>query len=256
MMISYNWLGRCPLQSDDGYCALHRECGEGAIPTICRRFPRCIRIAPIHEGCTSTSCERTLELLLASDAPFALREVELELSEDTFDEHPAAHVPPEEYREIRARVFALLADRSKSLDARLGDIAAMLGTTLPTLTDADTEALYARFSRTSTALQELELEFSDARFDLAAVPEMEVYLEKILTNHLFYKGFPHSFADSTPRDEMAAAAAALALTRYTASRYLGGSGWDMERFIDCTAKLFRMIEHSRFDESAAKLVKS
>ena len=255
MMISYNWLGRCPLQRDDGFCALHRECGEGAIPAICRRYPRSIRVAPIHEVCTSTSCERTLELLFASDAPMSFRDVPLELIDEEFDENPAAHVPAEAYRAVRAKTFALLSDRTQSLDERLAAIAAMLGTTLPALTDADTAALFARFARTSSALQELESAFTDARFDLASVPEMDIYLEKILANHLFYKGFPHSFVDSKPRDEMAAAAAALALTRYAASRYLGKSGWNFERFIDCTARLYRMIEHSRFDETAARLVK-
>ena len=255
MMISHNWLGLCPLQRDDGYCALHRECGEGAIPTICRRYPRCIRIAPIHECCTSGSCECTLELLFASDAPFGFRDVELEFIDEEFDAHPAARIPAEEYREIRAKTFELLADRSRTLEARLAAIAELLGTTLPEVNDAAAEALFARFARTSSALQELETEFTDARFDPASVPEMDVYLEKLLANHIFYKGFPHSFADSKPRDEMAALSAALALTRYTASRYLGESGWSLERFVDCTAKLFRMIEHSRFDESAARLVK-
>lgn len=35
-----NWEGHCPLQRADGLCALQAECGEDAISSTCRYYPR------------------------------------------------------------------------------------------------------------------------------------------------------------------------------------------------------------------------
>ncbi len=256
VMISHNWQGDCPIQAPDGYCMLHRECGEGAIPEICRRYPRAMRTKPIHECCTSSSCEHTLELLFEDEAPLRFCQAELEFLEDSFDEHPAAAIDAAEYTARREAVFAILADRSLSIDARLDGIGRMLGVeTVPRLSGAQTAELCELLARSSGALAALLEEGSaDGGFSLESLPKMDIYIEKLLANHIFYKGFPHSFSDSTPRDEMASLAAVIALHRYVCEPYLAKHGWSMENFIDCTAKLFRMIEHSRFDESVARFV--
>jgi len=253
MMISYNWLGQCPLQREDGYCALHRECGEDAIPEICRRFPRAIRLQPIPEACTSTSCERTIELLLTNDEPFKTTDITLTLRENTFDDSHAASADPDAYRELRQKVFAILADRTHSLDERLGMIGKTVGAqAVPQFTDAQAAALAGRLARTSDALAELSAECGNAVIDC---PEsLTLYLEKILANHIFYKAFPHSFEKSTANEEMTSLAAVLALMRHFARLDSAGE-WDLTRFIDRMAKLFRPIEHSRFDETVVKIVK-
>lgn len=33
----------CPLHLDDGYCRLHKECGQNSLPFICNYYPRGIR---------------------------------------------------------------------------------------------------------------------------------------------------------------------------------------------------------------------
>ena len=83
---------------------------------------------------------------------------------------------------------------------------------------------------------------------------MDIYLEKMLVNHIFYKAFPRSFADSMPSDELAALVAVRGLHRYVTEAYIGVHGWSVDNFVDVTAKLFRMIEHSRFDEIAARFI--
>ena len=82
--------------------------------------------------------------------------------------------------------------------------------------------------------------------------KFDIYMEKLLANHIFYKSFPHSFEVSTSEAEVVALMCVKGVTEYFAGGYTAKYGEDTENFVDVTAKLFRMIEHSRFDEMAAK----
>lgn len=263
-LISYNWLGKCPLQTDEGLCALHRELGEGAIPTICRRYPRSVRVTPMHECCTSTSCEYTLELLYRDDAPVRFVRREITVYDEEYDTPAAAAMSVGEYTRVRDVAFSTISDRTFTIDERIERLARELGVDLPYYvmpTDACAE-LYVRLLKTSGSLAELDddvaayyADCSDlTRFSLDTVDKMDVYLEKLLVNHIFYKAFPRSFEGSTPSDELAALVAVRGLHRYVTEAYLAAHGWSLQNFVDVTAKLFRMIEHSRFDEIAARFL--
>ncbi len=263
-LISYNWLGKCPLQTDEGLCAMHRELGEGAIPTICRRYPRCVRVAPVHEACTSTSCEYTLELLYRDDEPVRFVRREIEVYDEEYDAPAAASLDADEYTAVRERAFSTIFDRTFTIDGRIKRLAEELGVSLPYYAMPQDKAaeLYSRLLKTSGSLMELDGDVSAyyadgstaPRFSLDSAPKMDIYLEKMLVNHVFYKAFPRSFEGSTLADEIAALVAVLGLHRYVCEAYLGVHGWSLQNFVDVTAKLFRMIEHSRFDEIAAKFV--
>ncbi len=263
-LISYNWLGRCPIQTEEGLCLLHRECGEGAIPEICRRYPRCVRISPVHEACTSTACERTLELLWADDQPVRFVNGELEIYDENFDAPAAASMAALEFSSKRAEMFAIISDRTKSIDARIGTAAEAFGAALPyyVMPYDRAAALFEKLCTASEALSELSDEcavyYADAssveRFCLDNVAGMDVYLEKMLVNHIFYKAFPRSFEGSSMSGELAALVAVCGLHKYVAEAYLAVHGWSLDGFVDVTAKLFRMIEHSRFDEVASRFV--
>ena len=68
--ITPNWLGDCPLHMENGYCRLQVECGEQAIPTICRVYPRGAReMDGVCECSCSNSCEAVLELLFRHEEP-------------------------------------------------------------------------------------------------------------------------------------------------------------------------------------------
>ncbi len=263
-LISYNWLGKCPLQNDEGLCCLHRELGEYAIPTICRRYPRCVRVAPIHECCTSTSCEYTLELLYRDDESVRFISREIEVYDEEYDTPAAASMDVSEYTAMRELAFSTISDRTFTIDERIENLAKKLCITLPYFimsTDKAAE-LYARVLKSSGSLAELDddvaayyADSSDiSRFELDGVPKMDIYLEKMLINHIFYKAFPRSFEGSTFADELAALVAVRALHKYVTEAYLGVHGWSIDNFVDVTAKLFRMIEHSRFDEVSARFV--
>lgn len=263
-LISYNWLGKCPIQTDEGLCLLHKEYGEEAIPEICRRYPRMYRIAPTHECCTSTSCEYTLELLYKDTAPVRFITSEVEVLDNDFDAHSAAVLDASEYDAVRKLAFEIVGDRSMSLDDRIAILARRFGAVLPYLVMPEETAggLFFKLCRASGSLEELredvEAYYGDnsevLRFSLDSIPDMDIYLEKMFVNHIFYKGFPRSFVDSTPSLEIAALVALRGLHRFVSEAYLGVHGWSLQNFVDVTAKLFRMAEHSRFDETAARFV--
>ena len=264
-LISYNWLGKCPLQTDEGLCALHRELGESAIPTICRRYPRSVRVAPIHECCTSTSCEYTLELLYRDDEPVRFVRREVEHYDDEYDTPAAASLALGEYERAREIAFSTIFDRMFTIDERIANLARAFDVSLPyyVMPVSDAAALYERLVKTSGSLMELDGDVSAyyahgsdvPRFSLDSVDKMDIYLEKMFVNHIFYKAFPRSFEGSTVADEVAALVAVRGLHRYVTEAYLGVHGWSLQNFVDVTAKLFRMIEHSRFDEIAARFVR-
>ncbi len=256
-MISYNWQGRCPIQTEDGFCLLHRECGEGAIPEICRRYPRMIRTLPVHECCTSGSCEYTLELLFADDDPLRLERSEIEVFDEEYDLSSAAKMEASEYTEKREAALEIISDRRFAIDERILKIGEYLGAkvaenavTPERLADfaeklaEKSQALTEIFEECGEFLGKTEKPMLGGKFD--------IYMEKLLANHIFYKSFPHSFAASTSEVEVVALMCVKGLTEYFAGGYIAKYGESTEKFVDVTAKLFRMIEHSRFDEMAAK----
>ncbi len=54
----------CPLQDPDGLCSLQKNCGEDALPSVCKIFPRTDRYTQVaHEYSLSLGCEGVLKLL-------------------------------------------------------------------------------------------------------------------------------------------------------------------------------------------------
>jgi len=78
--IKHNYLGRCPIQREDGLCTLHFECGEEALPTICRTYPRNMIYCIMGEGACANSCEKTIELLIEKKDSLGFEEVESPIS--------------------------------------------------------------------------------------------------------------------------------------------------------------------------------
>ncbi len=264
VLISYNWQGKCPIQTEEGLCLLHRDMGEGAIPEICRRYPRCHRILPIHECCTSTACEYTLELLWRDMEPIRFIIGEATVFDEDFDTPAAAALDTSEYELVRKIAFEIMGDRNMSFDDRIAALARRFGAVLPYLVMPEEKAaeLFSNLVKTSGSLGELAEDVeayvkadSDlARFNLDSVPNIEIYLEKMFVNHIFYKAFPRSFPDSTPTQEIASLVALRGLHRFVSEAYLAVHGFTFSNLVDVTAKLFRMVEHSRFDEVAARFV--
>lgn len=110
--------GYCPMRLSSGLCALHKECGEKALPSICRYYPRAVRQKYSYECSCSASCEKVAEILIYRRDKLVFEEIRL-----CFDfklpalTHDQAH--SETYKKLRAVCIKLLQDRSMPLKNRL-----------------------------------------------------------------------------------------------------------------------------------------
>lgn len=113
-----DWRGNCPLQREDGLCALQLECGEEMLSSTCRYYPRGVRTAFGCECCLSASCEGVLETMFASREP--LRAVHRTLTFDmTLPEQDEQGKRADDDRRIQAAWIDLLQDRTMRLPIRL-----------------------------------------------------------------------------------------------------------------------------------------
>ena len=123
--ISHNWLGDCPMQREDGLCALQCECGETVLPAVCRRYPRGARGLFDRECACSNSCEAVLEMFWDREASLGFVEGS---DGGLFPEAAPAPEPrrAQRYRAIRALCFGTMQNRSLGLAQRLLRIGRML----------------------------------------------------------------------------------------------------------------------------------
>jgi len=116
--ISPRWNGDCPLRRENGYCALQCECGERALPAVCRYYPRTPASEYMYHCVCANSCEAVLELLMEKQAPLTFIKQNM-----TFQiEDEVAH-----HTDAMAKVFPavgracvrILQDRTRPLSRRL-----------------------------------------------------------------------------------------------------------------------------------------
>lgn len=118
--------GECPMHDPDGYCALQRGCGEKALTSVCRFYPRSPRTHHAAECSVAASCEGACELLFAKKEPLSFIKMPL-----CFD---GVFTPPQDdnietrfYVPVRKMVVAFLQRREKPLECRLGDVILLCG---------------------------------------------------------------------------------------------------------------------------------
>ena len=293
-LVTPRWDGHCPLQRDDGLCMLQRECGEDMLPAVCRYYPRAPRTSPLFECSTSASCEQTLELLFSSDDPVKFVETELTFKLELPTNK--APIDTGYYINMRRLAFTTIGDRARSFAARLEQLGDQLYsydsrgfdsyTQMETASTnalesdsnlqseaanrgalSDCAKLFAALASDSLTLQQ----YSTACEALAAkscdgslyqallriFPKLDIYLEKLFVNHLFYKGFPCSFDEPerhTLADEYAPICAVYALCVFVAVSTLPRSA-SLYELVDVWSQLFRVIEHSRFDAFTCALMR-
>lgn len=65
--------GNCPVQTEDGLCALQLELGERVLTEACRYYPRAMRSEYRYECSAANSCEAVVEQLLFRSEPISFR---------------------------------------------------------------------------------------------------------------------------------------------------------------------------------------
>ena len=293
-LINPRFDGDCPLRAEDGLCALQLACGEDALPSICRLYPRAPRGEFAYECSCSNSCEAVVEQLLDREAPLTFRSVEL-----TLESAPPAgkrlRRPRGYYSAIRALCGEILQKRALPLPERIARVGLALRALEP-LMDAEAGRMGAEISRLGLCAETLPAFAPDAAAGLFALrgvldalaqtseslspyreaaesrlpspaefftaraafagrfPAWERHFEHLLVHHLFYECFPFSDRHESFADEFSALCALYALLRFLLIGYTA-SVPTREGFVDAAAAAFRLIEHSRFDHNAAVLLR-
>lgn len=286
--IMYDHQGRCPLHRADGYCMLHKDLGETALPSVCRSYPRGPRADYAWESSCSNSCEKTLELLLGNNESIKFTTQDL-----VFDPPMASRIVSQEdqrfYLKVRDRIFSILANRSFPLPSRIlvvgqylmaldGDrnidadaidfglpdhkpdlhaaIELMIGIS------CDLKALYPRLASYCDAFanyyQDIDRpkRYADALNHFNRIlPNQEIVFEKILINHLFFSQFP--FHDRSRRfsDHFRSLGGIYLLIRHLSITSML-THQKVDDFVDIMADMFRIISHTKFMNNVAIFLKN
>lgn len=267
-MISPNWLGDCPMHDEGGLCMLHKECGEEALPDVCRLYPRSLREScHMHSCVCSSSCEAVVEMLMEKEAP--LRFVALDMRAHSMLHPQQSDVQMGKMQEA----IKELQDRSMPLGERIGRLCADESAKKMTEPQAfgtimEMIARFAQFSRAlemfgESALRRYETG-DDAAYacyceDAARMEERERNwartMEQVLVNHLFYAEFPAVDERVHEKTAHRALAGLYGVLRVVCAAYL--TEHDEETaFCDVIAGVFRFVEHTAFYLNAGHMLQN
>ena len=256
--------GNCHMLDADGWCMLHRECGEGVQPAVCRLYPRAIRPGNPTEAVCSGSCEKTIEMLMEEPYPLPFTMMELQTKSS-----PPAGSDPEQFALRRRCVEAWQSegdtrDRFHALAALLGvdeggfcvnsvsefltyarDLLEFFARGDITLCDITEEAL-DRFSMTDAVTEASARAFEEAEARMkTALPDLENYYGNIMANHMFYASFPYTTEGGNFADAYRGLAAVYVLTRFLCACAVFRENV-RDGFADIAATAMRYMEHTDF----------
>ncbi len=167
--------GTCPLLREDGLCSLQLEKGHGALPEVCRVFPRTQAYSDSGylERRLTPACEAVLELLW--DLPDGVDFVADPLPKSKTRTLIMGTSGPLRLRfqELRSACIDLLQDRRRPLAQRI----LLMGLALKELADGE-EDVDGWLARTRTLVDDPE---TDRRLQL---PDQQKTLSMFLTNNI------------------------------------------------------------------------
>lgn len=251
--------GNCRVLDGDGFCALHRECGEDVQPAVCRLYPRSIKPGEITEFCCSGSCEAVIETLMQLSHPLTFVREEMQVhsarpDEDNMDDAKRAR---------REECMRRMQNRALPLQDRITEIGAFLGVQEPIDEERILKSallLLTELGEKSLSLREYAAQIPQSlgtaeemlgrfrEYESAAdgtLPEREVWLEQSLANHMYYAQFPYAGEGVSPL-----AAWDGLLGTYALLRLISAFAKDETDFADRISAAFRYIEHTDFYRNA------
>lgn len=266
--VNMNYLGNCPLQSEDGYCALQCECGEKVLPKICRVYPRNTYYPVNGEGACANSCEKVVEMLFEEKNGLSFKEIEIK---SKFNPEIS-----DEILKIQKEALGFLQNRNYSLNERLimlGEymkvnsdkkaygVADFCGAILDTVSEIENYS--PSFSEYASVVngdfgeygRNPEFFFKKYKEEKIAFinnfPDYGICFENVMNNHLFFERFPTVNPGETAKDKYMELCGVYAITFFVTVAYTYRHNLKND-FVDVIAGLFRCFEHS----SADSLIKS
>lgn len=117
--IAPTWTGDCPLHLPDGRCAVHAMLGPNALPTVCRLYPRGIRVEDGNECSCANSCEAVIETMMRRKAPIRFVQTELDIQPPKAAKREFFFETVGRAQEIRLYFIRIMQEREKTLPQRL-----------------------------------------------------------------------------------------------------------------------------------------
>lgn len=259
--------GNCGARRDDGLCGLQVELGEGALPLICRLYPRAVHNGADFECCYSNSCEATIECFLEHSEPLSFIRVPLD-----FDLPAKMFQEGKEETAHCLHYISILQERSKELGTRMLILGKEVFGTFDEVGETEAglvlvHSLLEQICEDSRSVHDFgqaALSWFDGgtlpeRYDIACgkfekvLPQWRTVFEHVLVNQMFFQHFP--FHNANMEFEMSYTGLVLA---YAILRFLT-LGWCAEHhsiddFVDASAATFRFIAHTSFDKYAFALL--
>ena len=284
-----NFRGDCPLLMENGYCQLHFECGEEALPSVCRTYPRSIKKDYALEASCSNSCEKTLEMLVRNDLPIIFEKQLLNYYELNQQEKKT-EAEQFFYIQLRDVVFNVLSNRNYSLQRRIIKIGELFmaldidsSSELYNIEWNDFDLKKTDFEYSINTIKNITEWYKENNRNLAdmlleieeyygnnkimdkylfavkhfeeLIPNHEIIMEKFLINHLFFRQFPFQPYFKTFYDEFIGLSGLYLILRYTSVALMVKKN-TLADYIDIMAKLFRVISHSKFEYNISVLLKN
>jgi len=261
-LLNHDWLGRCPMRSENGLCLLHGEAGESMLPNVCRLYPRSIR-KDLSEASLSNSCEGVIEILVGR--PTQLRFIEADIGETG----NGTEVPSR--MALRMQCIGILQERNSTLQESFESVGQLI---------TGKKAVYSSFeeclgvmlsfckeySENDSSLKDYcensirklsgisENEYLKRKIILEEMfPNLELIQENTMVNHFFVEKFPYS---ETRENETEEYESLCALLCFIGVLVVG----NLERIesqtdlVDLLAAAFRVMEHSAFHYNAHVLL--
>ena len=144
--IAPTWAGDCPLHLPDGRCSVHAMLGADALPTICRLYPRGIRVEDGNECSCANSCEAVIELMMGQKEPIRFVRADLELNPPKAAERAFFFETVGKAQRIRLYFIEIMQRRAFTLPQRLmtlGEALRQMDAALRRKDEARVEALLA-----------------------------------------------------------------------------------------------------------------
>ncbi len=261
-VLNHDWLGRCPLRGENGLCLLQVEKGEGAIPQLCKQYPRSIRL-DLSEATLSNSCEAVIESLLNRTTP--IRFTMIDLPYET-----SGHESSMQFA-LRLQCIGMLQDRRSSLKESILSIGSLIcDAQIGNRTFEDSLSalmlfcdLYAEISpsiseyckHAKEVLNGISKEEYIERYSSIQKmgPNIDLTMENLLVNHFFYEKFPYSETRENEAEEYISLCGLIAFLDIL----LAGNS-DLincqNDLVDLLSHVFRMIEHTSFHYNAHLLL--
>lgn len=277
--LSKDWNGLCKLHREDGLCALQAELGEEGMPEVCRQFPRNTkRISDSCECSCSNGCEAVVELLMGLKEPMSFVVTDIS-SAPKFE----VKITSDAY-EVCHKSIRILQDRSLSLPDRFLQLGNYLSDAPQFVRESAGRSLayqvllaFDRFYEDSTSIGEFclisqryycvegkeklsdeELQTIDDKYRSACkhldtlLPDWPILLEQLMVNHMFYNRFPYTNPQINQQDAFLTLAIAYAFVRINLLGFMADQT-DLVMLSDFFAAMFRLIDHSDFNNLAVKL---